>query len=149
MVKLTDLAQHIEDGLRDEAGNRLETENGNYEFRIVTDTTDYKKADRCGNEVTYYIHGLVVQTGSNIESMNGDDEMHSSATVSGRLELLVPVLDGSDDDGNKFLVSTVREILDGYFSKNGVTVEEGYTIYRRSSRPSPRQLRRNCNRKSR
>ena len=128
MVKLTDLAQHIEDGLREEAVEQLTTANGKYEFRIVTDTTDYKKADRFGNEVTYYIHGLVVQTGSNIESMNGEDEMHSSASISGRLELLVPVLDGTDDEGNKLLVSSVREILDGYFSKNGVTVEEGYTI---------------------
>jgi hypothetical protein len=127
MVKLTDLAKRIEDGLREEAGDALNTADGKYEFRIVTDTTDYQKASRFGNEVTHYIHGLVVQTGSNIESMNGD-EMHSSASISGRLELLVPVLDGSDDDGNKQLVTTVRSILDSYFSKNGVTVEEEYTI---------------------
>ncbi len=127
MVKLTDLAQGIEIGLQEEAGDALNTADGKYEFRIVTDTTDYKKASRHGNEVTHYIHGLVVQTGSNIESMNGD-EMHSSATISGRLELLVPVLDGSDDEGNKRLVTTVRQILDNYFSKNGVTVEEEYTI---------------------
>ena len=126
MISLEAIAAFVEEGLRNESyepgtrNNRLTFRNGNavtrYEFRIVADTTDYYPPTREGNTVTVYIHGIIYQNGSNIETANGDV---TNATLNTSLELAVPVFDDMDDDGNKELVTKVRGILDSFFSKNG------------------------------
>lgn len=123
MIQLTQLAQILEDGLNAEKGDLLKTDREEYVFRVILDTTDYKKPTRDGNYVTHYIHGLLVQTGSTIETATVDGP--SSASISARLDIIVPVLNGMDDEGNKEIVETVRNILDGYLSRNGTaTVQD-------------------------
>jgi hypothetical protein len=101
----------------------LATDRGAYKFFIVADTADYKHAEREGNTVTSYINGNLILTGSNVESTQAGN---LNATIETRLDLLVPVFDGSDEDGNKQLVENVRKILDDYFSTNGDGEEDGY-----------------------
>ena len=124
MIQLQTLAKNINEGLNEKlTGDLLSTPRGRYEFFVVADTADYKKADREGNTVTYYINGNLIVTSSNVESTQAGS---LNATLGARLDLLVPVVDGIDEDGNKEIVATVRKILDEYFSTNGSGVMQGY-----------------------
>ncbi len=126
MIDLEVLAEVIEEGLSFTAdtitdGEGLTFPYGDggrvsYVFRVVADTTEYKRPTRYENDVTVYIHGLLMQTGSNIETAQGDV---TNALINTSLEVVVPVFSGMDDEGNQKLVSTVRKILDDFFSKNG------------------------------
>lgn len=121
MISLEALAEFIEQGLNT-VKNRadLTFKNGaatlHYVFRVVADTTDYHAPEREGNTVTAYIHGILYQNGSNIETSKGGA---TNATLNTSLELAVPVFAGMDEDGNKELVSKVRGMLDEFFSKSG------------------------------
>lgn len=129
MIKLSQLAENIDNRLNDELASRpIDTERCRYEFYIVADTTDYKKAERKGNEVTFYIQGMLHQIDSNIEASQGGA---ISAAINTRLDILVPVLDGNDEEGNKELVKSVRNILDTCFAASGagVITDAGETDY--------------------
>ena len=121
MIPLSALAEFIEDGLnKQENIAALTYPSGtgsvSYQFRVLADTTDYKKPTREGNTVTHYIHGILYMNDSNIETSKGG---YTNATLNTTLELAVPVLDGMDDEGNKELVEKVRKMLDTFFSENG------------------------------
>lgn len=113
MIQLQTLAKKINTDLADAT---VITERGDYKFFVVADTADYKRAEREGNKVTVFINGNLILTSSNVESTQAGSV---NATIGTRLDLLVPVLDGNDEDGNKQLVEDVRAILDDYFSTNG------------------------------
>lgn len=113
MIQLQTLAKKINTDLVD---TTIITERGDYKFFVVADTADYKRAEREGNKVTVFINGNLILTSSNVESTQAGSV---NATIGTRLDLLVPVLDGNDEDGNKQLVEDVRAILDDYFSTNG------------------------------
>lgn len=124
MIQIQDLAKKINTALNNpDIIAPLATDRGAYKFFIVADTADYKHAEREGNTVTSYINGNLILTGSNVESTQAGN---LNATIETRLDLLVPVFDGSDEDGNKQLVENVRKILDDYFSTNGEGNEGDY-----------------------
>lgn len=121
MIPLSALAEFIEDGLNKQENIAAltypyGTGSVSYQFRVLADTTDYKKPTREGNTVTHYIHGILYMNGSNIETSKGG---YTNATLDTTLELAVPVLDGMDDEGNKELVEKVRKMLDTFFAENG------------------------------
>ncbi len=129
MIKLSQLAENINSMLNDKLiANPLHAGRAHYQFYVVADTTDYKKPEREGNSVTLYIQGVLHQIDSNIEASQGGK---ISATLNTRMDLLLPVFDGDDNEGNKDLVKSVREILDACFSASGagVVTDDGEIDY--------------------
>lgn len=128
MIKLSLLANKINDLLNAKLAEekyKIEINRSIYKFLIVADTTDYQPPEREGNNVTFYMQGVLHQTDSNIEASQGG---LLSITLNTRLDILVPVFDTNDDAGNKQLVTSVREILDNCFAASGagnMTDDEG------------------------
>ena len=112
MVNLSDLANNLNNALN---AYSIVFKNGKYLFRIILDTANYKKPSRMANEVVYYIHGILNQTGSLIENTSTGNQ---NGTLATRLDLAVPIRNKEDVDGNLELASTVREILDTFFSQS-------------------------------
>jgi hypothetical protein len=107
---------------------------GRYEFSISSDTSDFREPEREGNSVTWYINGLLSQSGSSAEYVDGvkdgENTSFKTITMNTRLEIVVPVI-GEDKDGNKQIVEVMRSIFDEYFSQNGTGVlkDEGGVWY--------------------
>ena len=132
MIQIQELASAIDDALNRELNTypnkypHLNSDWGKYRFNVVADTADYKRAEREGNKVTYFIQGNLLLEGSNVESTQSGK---LNASLQTTLELLVPIVDVEDDDGNKEIVSSVRTLLDTVLTSNGAgTNAEGTLI---------------------
>lgn len=139
MIRVQELASLIDDALnaelnRDEGNGEykkypyLNSKWGRYRFNVVADTADYKRPEREGNTVTYFIQGNLLLVGNNVESTQSG---RINASLQTTLELLVPIIDAEDEDGNKELVSSVRSLLDSVLTTNGSggkdkTIQYGY-----------------------
>lgn len=125
------LTQNISDKLNEELANSEDGLNSkflntSFEFRIVTDTAEYKDADRALNNVKYYIHGLTTVVGSEKEGL-GDDNL--SVSVALRTDFLIPLINTSEE-GVSTIVSECRNIVDNAFAAStGGTETIGDTVY--------------------
>ena len=136
MIKLSELASKINDGLNDELEkiyknteqtSPLFSEREKYVFCVSADTANYVEPTREENIVTYPIVGVLSQLGSTIENtQNG----LKTATMNTRLEIAVPAVDPEDDQGNIATVEAFRELFNAFFSSNGTGyVTEGNDTY--------------------
>lgn len=125
MIKISDLAKKINDELN---AYSITCNRGKYLFRIILDTSNYKKPRRIANEVICYIHGILNQVNSMIENTSTDGQ---NGTLAARLDILVPIFDKEDESENLEIANSVRNILDDYFSKStsGVMLDETGKTY--------------------
>ena len=139
MIELKDFAELINNEINAllEASD-LNTENRNYVFRIVADTSDYKAPTRQGNTVTYYIQGNLSQVSSDIQTTNtgstDNSQKNYNAELQSYMQIVVPIIrtesGEEDENGNKEIVTTMRQILDTYFSENDTgNISDGTITY--------------------
>ena len=91
-----------------------------FDFRIVTDTAEYKDAERSGNAVRYHIHGLSTVVGSEKEGLGGDN---ANIGVSIRTDFLIPFVNNTDE-GVSLMISEVRNIIDEALSESSGETKE-------------------------
>lgn len=103
-------------------------EQTSYNFRIYTDTGDYKEAIRKGNNITEYINGLFVVSGTNMDYAGADEPL---VTLTAELKFLIPVGDDSDINGEFKNVSEFRNAISEAFentsNKFNLTTSDGKT----------------------
>ena len=118
------LTENIQTKLNEELTNNSDLNeaftNTSFEFRIVTDTAEYKDAERRDNAVRYYIHGLASVVGSEKEGLGGDS---ANIGVSIRTDFLIPFVNTSDE-GVKLMMDTVRDIIDNALSESSGETKE-------------------------
>jgi hypothetical protein len=83
-----------------------------YNFRIYTDTGDYKKATRRGNTVTEYINGVFTVSGTEIDYAGADEQL---VVLTTELKFLISVGDDPEIDGDFKNVSEFRNALSDAF----------------------------------
>lgn len=84
------------------------------QFRIVTDTANYKKPSRIANTVTTYIQGVLSQINSSVENTS-NNQLY--ATLNLRLSLIIPVIEDNENDSLQ-VVSLIRAIIDKWGTQN-------------------------------
>ena len=101
--------------------------NSGLPFSVFTDTGDFEKALRQGNNVTEYINGLLTVSGSSVEYA-GEQEI---VGISTELKFLVRVDDDQNADGSFNNIVQFREMLSQAFSsvKPKFNVTEGEKTY--------------------
>lgn len=99
-----------------------------YNFRIYTDTGDYKKATRQGNSVTEYINGVFTLAGTEMNYAGADEQLVALTT---ELQFLIPVGDDPEMDGDFKSVSQFRNMVSDAFESSPnkfiLTDEDGET----------------------
>lgn len=144
MISIKQIATDINAGLNTIVANTplMAGDNDTWVFDIGIDTLSVKKATRDDNLVTHYIMGQVSVLSSEFENTgrveasepgSGQTATSKIANVSLNIgiELLVPVLDREDTNGNIQLATAVRKIIDIYFalSRTGIVEDDDGLAY--------------------
>nr|DAV17462.1 MAG TPA: hypothetical protein [Caudoviricetes sp.] len=121
MIVFSEFAQMLQDKIQAEMDTRSIGDSKNkYKVLISADTADWKKSERDGNIITHYVQGvLFLESSGNITGFDGSN---IQTTTDARLEILVPILPGTDASGKKELAEKFRNILDTVFSQNTTTI---------------------------
>lgn len=121
MVKLDILSSALEKKLNDMAEATLKDDtpildtfaaNTHFKFRIFPIAGEYEKAIVEGNEVTYFINGVVRRTGT---EKDGTSINNYVAEISTMLDLVVPMCElfiTEDDDTDYTIYQAVTDIID-------------------------------------
>ncbi|MBQ0099309.1 MAG: hypothetical protein KBS91_02040 [Firmicutes bacterium] len=111
MIKVEQLAKKLNDEL-----NTLMLQFGNdkLQFRIITDTANYKRPSRLANTVTTYIQGVLSQINSSIENTSNNQVY---AVLNLRLALIIPVIEDNEKDSLQ-LLPLLRGVLDKWATAN-------------------------------
>lgn len=130
MIQIQDIAANLEEKLNaaipGSGLNDIFPLTG-FRFRILTDIADYKKAERKGNRVTYYIHGILQVLSSDVAGVVAESYNASLSTVA---TFLVPFVDTMAEDGSSKLGEAVRTLLDNVLSTSSSSyVSDGKITY--------------------
>lgn len=117
MITLRELAGDLEAKLNDsiKGGDYFVnsfTPNEKYEFNIVLDAGEYKKATRVGNEVTKYINGVITLDS---DEKAGIHDSAINASISAIFEFIIPDVDKTYD-----IIGPKGELIDTITFKDAV-----------------------------
>lgn len=129
MIKLSNLAKHIEKLLNDEAEKQplFNTERIKTEFVVTLDTADYKQAHKDienPNKVINYINCLLSPAGSSVE---GTEKI--SATINTTLSMVTKIYPGTY--GKSEFIEALRNVIDNItiLNSSGIITDENDNIY--------------------
>lgn len=121
MITLSQMAEELQmalnKALRSDpiAEYPMNPDNSEWYITIAADTADYKPAEASRNQATWYIQGLLTQTGATLE---GAEAGARAASVDTLLTLTVKVLPGVDQEGKKQIVNAARNALTAALDTN-------------------------------
>lgn len=124
MIEIKNIIRKLNEALNSETFSQ---NRHNYEFRIRLDTDEFTPPSRVANEITQYVHGIAYEQASDIETVG---ESVFNGSIDFRLDLLIPIKK-QGKRGQIEILTTVRGLLDNYFSRNqnGVMLDDDGNLF--------------------